>query len=67
MWHDYLRTQFDPAHLLSELGFSMVFELAQVAFLAMVWRRTGWQRITKAHVQFDTEHNLTHETEREYA
>jgi hypothetical protein len=25
-WQDYLQTQFDPAHILSELGFTAVFD-----------------------------------------
>lgn len=26
LWQDYVQTQFDPAHLLSELGFTLFFD-----------------------------------------
>lgn len=55
LWQDYLSTQFDPAHLLSEVGFTVVFELLQLAAFA-VWAK-------RLHRRFDATHNLTHEEE----
>ena len=53
MWRDYLSVQFDPAHLLAELGFSIAFELAQLV-LIVKWLKP------RLHKRFDRDHNLTH-------
>jgi hypothetical protein len=37
--HQYLSVQLDPIHLLSELGFTAVFEVVQLAVVALLWRR----------------------------
>lgn len=59
---DYLHTQFDPAHLLSELGFSVLFEAIQAVVIYVVWRKFIKPRwFAQAHQQFDEAHGLTHE------
>lgn len=50
---DYVSTQFDPAHLLSELGFTVVFELVQL----FLWVRLLRPRL---HRRFDREHGIEH-------
>lgn len=52
-WQDYLSVQFDPAHCLSELVFSIIFELLQIVIVAVIVRK-------RCHPKFDAEHGLTH-------
>lgn len=57
LWQDYLATQFDPAHLLSELGFTLVFD----GLLAVLWRRLLKPRlIRQAHREIDASHGMAH-------
>lgn len=61
LWQDYLATQFDPAHLLSELGFTLVFD----GILAVLWRRVLKPRlirrtIDEAHHEIDASHGMAH-------
>lgn len=61
-WQDYLSVQFDPAHLLSELGFSLVFEALQFVLLVILWRKVVKPRwFAKAHENFDQSHGLSHQ------
>lgn len=54
---DYLQTQFDPAHLLSELG----FELAQVLLIGLLWRRVLKPKLIRSvHAEIDQEHGTDH-------
>jgi hypothetical protein len=57
LWQDYLSTQFDPAHILSELGFSLVFELIQLVFIAYFWKRVIKPRL---HAEVDEDHGIVH-------
>jgi hypothetical protein len=58
---DYVHTQFDPAHLLSELGFSIVFEIIEAVVIYVLWRKFIKPRwFAQAHRQFDEEHGLNH-------
>lgn len=58
---DYVSTQFDPAHLLSELGFSLVFELLQLVLIVWLWRRVIKPRLTtQIHTEVDQEHGIVH-------
>jgi ABC-type nickel/cobalt efflux system permease component RcnA len=61
LWCDYLSTQFDPAHLLSELGFTIIFDLILVW---LVWGKLIKpyldKRVNQAHTDFDTDHGITH-------
>jgi hypothetical protein len=57
LWCDYLHTQFDLAHLLSELG----FEIVQAVVVYIIWKKYIKPRwFAKAHQQFDETHGLTH-------
>ncbi len=61
LWCDYVATQFDPAHLLSELGFTLVFTLVEL----LIWRKLIKPRIMNAikrevHTEIDTEHGIVH-------
>jgi hypothetical protein len=59
LWCDYVHTQFDPAHLLSELGFTIVFDFV---LLWLVWGKILKPRIMKqVHAELDAEHGITHE------
>lgn len=59
LWCDYVATQFDPAHLLSELGFTIVFDFI---LLWLVWGKILKPRIMKqVHKELDAEHGITHE------
>lgn len=61
LWCDYYHTQVDPAHVLSELGFSIVFEILQAVVIYVLWRKFIKPRwFAKAHIEFDEEHGLTH-------
>lgn len=63
-WCDYVSTQFDPAHLLSELGFTIIFELLQVIVIVVLWRKAIKplieRRINKVHAELDAEHHVVH-------
>lgn len=39
LWQDFIATATDPAHILSELVFSVVFELIQFAFIVILWKQ----------------------------
>lgn len=59
LWKDYLQTQFDYAHLLSETGFTIVFD-GIIGWL--VWGKILKPRIMKqVHTEIDTEHGVSHE------
>lgn len=61
LWIDYLSVQFDAAHLLAELGFSIVFELVQLVVVVFLWRRIIKPRLVKdVHKQIDSEHGVDH-------
>jgi hypothetical protein len=61
LWQDYLNTQFDPAHLLSELGFTVFFDLLVVF---VIWGKFLKPRLFKQiHDELDAEHGVTHEPE----
>lgn len=61
LWCDYISTQFDPAHILSELGFSIVFEILQVVVVVWLWRKVVKPRIfAQVHQEIDAEHDITH-------
>lgn len=60
-WCDYVSTQFDPAHILSELGFTIVFELVQIVLVLWLWRKIVKPLIFRqVHKQIDAEHNIVH-------
>jgi hypothetical protein len=60
-WQDYWSVQTDPAHLLSELGFSILFEAIQAVVIYVLWRKVIKPRwFAQAHEQFDAAHGLTH-------
>jgi hypothetical protein len=58
-WQDYLNTQFDPAHLLSELGFTVIFD---VILIFLVWGKIVKPyikaKLDQAHDELDAEHNV---------
>jgi hypothetical protein len=59
LWKDYLQTQFDPAHLLSETGFTVVFD---VVLGWLVWGKILKPRLVKSvHKEIDAEHGVNHE------
>lgn len=61
LWQDYLQTQFDPAHLLSETGFTIVFD---VIIGWLIWGKILKPRLMKeVHKEIDAEHGVTHERE----
>lgn len=60
-WCDYIQTQFDPAHLLSELGFTVAFELVQLVLIALLYKKVIRPYLDSRHRLFDQEHGLTHE------
>jgi hypothetical protein len=65
LWQQYTAVQFAPDHLLSELGFSIVFELVQFIALALLWRKVIAPRLTaRIHKQIDAEHGIEHEEAR---
>lgn len=55
-WQDYLSIQFDPAHLLSELGFTLVFDLLGWLFVKKLVSKLLW----KWHLEIDKEHGVDH-------
>ena len=58
---DYLSTQFDPAHILSELGFTIVFDLI---LIWLVWGKLIKpyinRKVQRAHQELDEEHGVEH-------
>lgn len=63
LWKDYLQTQFDPAHLLSETGFTIVFDVVLGWF---AWGKILKPRLMKqVHQEIDKEHGVDHEREHE--
>jgi hypothetical protein len=61
VWCDYLHTQFDAAHILSELGFTIVFDLV---LLFLVWGKVIkpflTRKLSKLHDDLDAEHHVEH-------
>ena len=61
LWQDYLSTQFDPAHLLSELGFTIAFEILQLVLWVWLWHKVIKPRwFAQAHAAIDAEHGVEH-------
>ncbi len=60
-WSDYISVQFDPAHLLAELGFTLVFEALTAFLIVWLWRKVLKPRLSRQiHAQIDAEHGYTH-------
>ena len=60
LWQDYLQTQFDPAHLLSELGFTVVFDfLIGWFFWGKLIKPYLDRRTAQIHQEIDAEHGVT--------
>lgn len=49
LWTDYVHTQFDPAHLLSELGFTLFFDGIVAALLWPLVKRAVRLHDRKEH------------------
>lgn len=59
--NDYLHTQFDPAHLLSELGFTLVFDLLLIPLFLLAYKKLIKPLIVKdLHEAMDEEHGIEH-------
>jgi len=58
VWADFIDVATDPAHILAELTFTLVFD-GLVLFL--LWGKIIKPRITKAvHQSIDADHNIVH-------
>lgn len=66
LWCDYVSTQFDPAHLLSELGFTIIFDLI---LIWLVWGKLIKpylrRQFEKQHEELDQEHGIVHNEDEE--
>lgn len=56
LWHEYLHVQFDPAHLLAELGFTLAFDLAAWLLMKKLLTKILW----RWHLDIDREHGVPH-------
>lgn len=61
-FQDYLEVQFDPAHLLAELGFNLVFDFL---VLWLIWGRIikpyVASKLAQQHEELDVEHGVDHD------
>lgn len=66
LWHQWISVQFDYAHLLSELGFTVVFDFVLgFLFWGKVIKPYLDRRLKTQHDDLDTEHGiLNHGAER---
>lgn len=55
-WQEYLHIQFDPAHLLAELGFTLVFDLMAWLLVKKLVNKILW----RWHLELDKEHGVEH-------
>lgn len=66
--HQYLSVQFDPVHLLSELGFTVVFDFL---LLFVLWGKIIKpylnRRMNQLHQQLDAEHHVEHHNHDQHA
>jgi hypothetical protein len=63
VWEEFLHIATDPAHLLFELLFSVVFDVIIVSLIwGVVIKKIIIPRIKKdVHAQFDEEHGFSHD------
>lgn len=55
-WQEYLHVQFDPAHLLAELGFTLAFDLVAWLFIKKLFHKV----LLRWHLELDKEHGIEH-------
>jgi len=62
-WDEFFHLASDPAHLLFELVFSLVFDVLIVSIIwGVVIKKVIIPKIKKdAHAQFDEEHGIQHD------
>lgn len=65
LWQDFLSVAFDPAHILAELFFTIVFDGLVLAVLyQIVFKQLILPRLRRdIHRQIDEEHGLGHDDE----
>jgi hypothetical protein len=65
IWQDFLTVAFDPAHILAELFFTIVFDGVIIALLyGVVFKRFILPRLRRdIHRQIDAEHGVGHDDE----
>lgn len=61
LFHQWMSVQFDYAHLLSELGFSIAFEIVQIILITLLWKKVLKPKFIKeVHEEIDAEHGVDH-------
>lgn len=63
LWHDFLSVALDPAHILSELAFTIVFDGIVIAVLwGLVFKGLILPRLRRQiHSDIDQEHGIQHD------
>jgi len=65
LWQDYLSVALDPAHILAELTFTIVFDGLVIALLwGVIWKQWLLPKLQKQiHHEFDEEHGIEHDAD----
>ena len=58
IWQEYLHVQFNPAHIMAELGFTLVFYGLVIALLLPLFRKTVNNINNTLHRELDEEHGV---------
>ena len=62
LWHDYLDVALDPAHILAELTFTLIFDGLVIALLLPLFKAAMINIKKSLHKELDEEHGIpTHD------